>query len=108
MQEDPDDDDDVAVDEDGDDQVERAVVGAHSDEAIELGGAAESAKALRTLLCTFLQSRFTLPTILPRPSYATTRLFPSFLKGSILPAFSLRLPSGQMTIPIPAVIRDHP
>ncbi len=40
LQEDPDDDDDIAVDEDRDDHVERAVVGAHSDEAVELSGAA--------------------------------------------------------------------
>ena len=39
LQEDPDDDDDVAVDEDRNDHIERAVVGVHSNEAVELGGA---------------------------------------------------------------------
>jgi hypothetical protein len=83
LQEDPDDDDDVAVDEDGDDQVERAVVGAHSDEAIELGGAAESAKALRTLLCTFLQARFTNPLPFPAPRTPTLDCSPVFSKAQV-------------------------
>ncbi len=42
LQENPDDDDDVAVDEDRDDDVERTIVGVHSDEAIKLGEAAQS------------------------------------------------------------------
>jgi hypothetical protein len=39
LQEDPHDDDNVAVDEERDDYVERAVLGAHSDEAIQLEAA---------------------------------------------------------------------
>ncbi len=38
LQKDPDDDDDIAVDENSHDHVERAVVRVYGDEAVELGG----------------------------------------------------------------------
>ena len=41
LQKDPDNNDDVAVYEDSNDHVERAVVGVHCDEAVELGEAGQ-------------------------------------------------------------------